>query len=48
MALKSTTFKADVQLADIGHGCHTSLQLPLAVIPTRGSFGVSSYLCLTL
>ncbi|MBZ0225860.1 MAG: YaeQ family protein, partial [Comamonas sp.] len=27
MALKSTIFKAEVQLADIDHGCYTDLSL---------------------
>jgi uncharacterized protein YaeQ len=35
MALKSTVFKADVQLADIDHGCYTSLQLTLARHPSE-------------
>jgi uncharacterized protein YaeQ len=35
MALKSTVFKADVQLADIGHGCYTGLQLTLARHPSE-------------
>ena len=33
MALKSTVFKADVQLADIDHGCYSDLQLTLARHP---------------
>ena len=35
MALKSTVFKADVQLADIDHGCYTDLQLTLARHPSE-------------
>ena len=35
MALKSTIFKADVQLADIDHGCYTDLQLTLARHPSE-------------
>ncbi len=35
MALKSTIFKADLQLADIDHGCYTDLQLTLARHPTE-------------
>jgi len=35
MALKSTIFKADLQLADIDHGCYTDLQLTLARHPSE-------------
>ena len=35
MALKSTVFKADVQLADIDHGCYSDLQLTLARHPSE-------------
>lgn len=35
MALKSTVFKADLQLADIDHGCYTDLQLTLARHPSE-------------
>ena len=35
MALKSTVFKADVQLADIDHGCYTDLPLTLARHPSE-------------
>jgi uncharacterized protein YaeQ len=35
MAIKSTVFKADVQLADIDHGCYTDLQLTLARHPSE-------------
>jgi len=35
MALKSTVFKADVQLADIDHGHYTDLQLTLARHPSE-------------
>ena len=35
MALKSTIFKADVQLADIDHGCYTDLPLTLARHPSE-------------
>ena len=35
MALKSTIFKAEVQLADIDHGCYTDLQLTLARHPSE-------------
>jgi len=35
VALKSTVFKADVQLADIDHGCYTDLQLTLARHPSE-------------
>ena len=35
MALKSTVFKADVQLADIDHGCYTDLSLTLARHPSE-------------
>ena len=35
MALKSTIFKADVQLADIDHGCYTDLALTLARHPSE-------------
>ena len=35
MALKSTIYKADVQLADIDHGCYTDLQLTLARHPSE-------------
>jgi uncharacterized protein YaeQ len=35
MALKSTVFKADVQLADIDHGYYTDLQLTLARHPSE-------------
>jgi len=35
MALKSTIFKAGVQLADIDHGCYTDLQLTLARHPSE-------------
>jgi len=35
MALKATIFKADVQLADIDHGCYTDLQLTLARHPSE-------------
>ena len=35
MALKSTIFKADVQLADIDHGHYTDLQLTLARHPSE-------------
>ena len=35
MALKSTIFKAELQLADIDHGCYTDLQLTLARHPSE-------------
>ncbi|MFV0680666.1 YaeQ family protein [Ottowia sp.] len=35
MALKSTIFKADVQLADIDHACYTDLALTLALHPSE-------------
>ncbi len=35
MALKSTIFKANLQLADIDHGCYTDLQLTLARHPSE-------------
>ena len=35
MALKSTIFKADLQLADIDHGCYTDLPLTLARHPSE-------------
>jgi len=35
VALKSTIFKADLQLADIDHGCYTDLQLTLARHPSE-------------
>ncbi|MEB2349471.1 MAG: YaeQ family protein [Comamonadaceae bacterium] len=35
MALKSTIFKAEVQLADIDHGCYTNLSLTLARHPSE-------------
>lgn len=35
MALKSTVFKAEVQLADIDHGCYTDLSLTLARHPSE-------------
>jgi uncharacterized protein YaeQ len=35
MDLKSTVFKADVQLADIDHGCYTDLPLTLARHPSE-------------
>jgi len=35
LALKSTIFKADLQLADIDHGCYTDLQLTLARHPSE-------------
>ena len=35
MALKSTVFKADLQLADIDHGSYTDLQLTLARHPSE-------------
>lgn len=35
MALKSTVFRAELQLADIDHGCYTDLQLTLARHPSE-------------
>ena len=35
MALKSTIFKAELQLADIDHGCYTDLSLTLARHPSE-------------
>ena len=35
MALKSTIFKAELQLADIDHGCYTDLALTLARHPSE-------------
>jgi uncharacterized protein YaeQ len=35
MALKSTVFKAELQLADIDHGCYTDLPLTLARHPSE-------------
>ena len=35
MALKSTVFKAEVQLADIDHGCYNDLALTLARHPSE-------------
>ena len=35
MALKSTIFKAELQLADIDHGCYTDLPLTLARHPSE-------------
>ena len=35
MALKSTVFKAELQLADIDHGCYTDLSLTLARHPSE-------------